>query len=61
MFFYGHALFYMENCEIFSIKKCKYATVVSVSSEYFLRTIKHEINRIVYVEDYGKETVLWSK
>lgn len=78
-----------------TIEKCKYATVVSVSSEYFLRTIKHEIkgdtiyisafkttllnnkaesyqktmtslqlseiNRIVYVEDDGKETVLWSK
>ena len=78
-----------------TIEKCKYATVISVSSEYFLRTIKHEIkgdtiyisafkttllnnkaesyqktmtslqfseiNRIVYVEDDGKETVLWSK
>ena len=78
-----------------TIEKCKYATVISISSEYFLRTIKHEIkgdtiyisafkttllnnkaesyqktmkslqlseiNRIVYVEDDGKETVLWSK
>ena len=43
MTFYGHALFYMENCEIFPIKNVKYATVVSVSSEYFLKTIKHEI------------------
>lgn len=23
MTFYGYALFYMDNCEIFSIKKCK--------------------------------------
>ena len=78
-----------------TIEKCKYATVVSISSEYFLKTIKQdtkgdtiyisafkttlfnnkaenyqktmnslefkEINRIVYVEDNGKETVLWSK
>lgn len=78
-----------------TIEKCKYATVISVSSEYFLRTIKHEIkgdtiyisafkttllnnkaesyqktmtslqlseiNRIVFVEDDGKEIVLWSK
>lgn len=78
-----------------TIEKNKYVTVFSVSSEYFIRTIKHEIkgdtiyisafkttllnnkaesyqktmtslqfseiNRIVYVEDDGKETVLWSK
>ena len=78
-----------------TIEKNKYVTVFSVSSEYFIRTIKHEIkgdtiyisafkttllnnkaesyqktmtslqfseiNRIVYVEDNGKETVLWSK
>ena len=77
------------------IEKNKYVTVFSVSSEYFIRTIKHEIkgdtiyisafkttllnnkaesyqktmtslqfseiNRIVYVEVDGKETVLWSK
>ncbi len=78
-----------------TIEKCKYATVISVSSEYFLRTIKQEtngdtiyissfkttllnnkaesyqktmrslefkeINKIVFVDDNGKETVLWSK
>ena len=78
-----------------TIEKNKYVTVFSVSSEYFIRTIKHEIkgdtiyisafkttllnnkaesyqktmtslqfseiNRIVFVEDEGKETVLWSK
>ena len=78
-----------------TIEKNKYVTVFSVSSEYFIRTIKHEIkgdtiyisafkttllnnkaesyqktmtslqfseiNRIVYMEDDGKETVLWSK
>ena len=78
-----------------TIEKNKYVTVFSVSSEYFIRTIKHEIkgdtiyisafkttllnnkaesyqktmtslqfseiNRIVYVGDDGKETVLWSK
>lgn len=78
-----------------AIEKSKYVTVFSVSSEYFIRTIKHEIkgdtiyisafkttllnnkaesyqktmtslqfseiNRIVFVEDDGKETVLWSK
>ena len=78
-----------------TIEKNKYVTVFSVSSEYFIRTIKHEIkgdtiyisafkttllnnkaesyqktmtslqfseiNRIVYVKDDGKETVLWSK
>ena len=78
-----------------TIEKNKYVTVFSVSSEYFIRTIKHEIkgdtiyisafkttllnnkaesyqktmtslqfseiNRIVYVEDDGTETVLWSK
>lgn len=78
-----------------TIEKNKYVTVFSVSSEYFIRTIKHEIkgdtiyisafkttllnnkaesyqktmtslqfseiNRIVFVEDDGKETVLWSK
>ena len=78
-----------------TIEKCKYATVVSISSEYFLRTIKQEtkgdtiyiyafkttlfnnraenyqktmnslefkeINKIIFVDDNGKETVLWSK
>ena len=78
-----------------TIEMNKYVTVFSVSSEYFIRTIKHEIkgdtiyisafkttllnnkaesyqktmtslqlseiNRIVFVEDDGKETVLWSK
>lgn len=78
-----------------TIEKCRYVTVVSVSSEYFLRTIEQktegdtiyisafktticnnkaenyqktmnslefkEINRIVFVEDNGKETVMWSK
>ena len=78
-----------------TIEKNKYVTVFSVSSEYFIRTIKHEIkgdtiyisafkttllnnkaesyqktmtslqfseiNRIVFVEDDGKEIVLWSK
>lgn len=78
-----------------TIEKNKYVTVFSVSSEYFIRTIKHEIkgdtiyisafkttllnnkaesyqktmtslqfseiNGIVFVEDDGKETVLWSK
>ena len=78
-----------------TIEKNKYVTVFSVSSEYFIRTIKHEIkgdtiyisafkttllnnkaesyqktmtslqfseiNRIVFVEDDSKETVLWSK
>ena len=78
-----------------TIEKNKYVTVFSVSSEYFIRTIKHEIkgdtiyisafkttllnnkaesyqktmtslqfseiNRLVFVEDDGKETVLWSK
>lgn len=78
-----------------TIEKNKYVTVFSVSSEYFIRTIKHEIkgdtiyisafkttllnnkaesyqktmtslqfseiNRIVFVEDDGKEAVLWSK
>lgn len=78
-----------------TIEKCKYATVVSISSKYFLRTIEQktegdtiyiyafkttlfnnkaenyqktmnslefkEINRIVFVEDNEKETVMWSK
>lgn len=78
-----------------TIDKCKYVTAISVSSEYFLRTIKQktegdtiyisafkttilknkakdyqktmkslefrEINRIVFAEDNGKETVLWSR
>lgn len=78
-----------------TIEKCKYAAVVSVSSEYFIREIKQEtkgdtvyisafkttllnnkaddyqktvkslefkeINRIVFTEDNGKETVLWSR
>ena len=78
-----------------TIEKRKYATVVSISSEYFLRTIKQEtkgdtiyiyafkttlfnntaenyqktmnslefkeINKIVFVDNNEKETVLWSK
>lgn len=78
-----------------TIEKCKYATVVSVSSEYFLRTIRketkdntiyitgfkttilnnkaenyqkqmktlelQEIDKIVFVNDNGTETVLWSR
>ena len=78
-----------------TIEKCQYATVISVGSEYFLRTIEsevkdntiyitafkttllnnkaldyqkqiyslelQEINRIVYVESDGTETVLWSR
>lgn len=78
-----------------TIEKCKYATVVSISSEYFLRTIKqetkgdtiyisafkttlfnnkaenyqktmnslefNEINKIIFVDDNEKETVMWSK
>lgn len=79
-----------------TIEKCKYATVIFVSSpKYFLRTVKseikgdtmyisafktsmlknkpldnlktmssiefREINRIVYAEGNGKETVLWSR
>ena len=80
-----------------TIEKCEYATVISVNSEYFLRTIEtardekdntiyisafkttllnnkaqdyqqqiyflelQEINRIVFVENDGTETLLWSK
>ena len=78
-----------------TIEKCKYATVVSISSEYFLRTIRqetkgdtiyiyafkttlfnnkaenyqkmmnslefNEINKIIFVDDNEKETVMWSK
>ena len=78
-----------------TIEKCKYATVISINSEYFLRTIKketkdntiyitafkttllnnkaenyqkqiyslefQEINKIVFVNDNGTETVLWSR
>lgn len=78
-----------------TIEKCKYATVVSINSNYFLRTIKcetknntiyitafkttlinnkaenyqkqinnlelQEINKIVFVEGNGAETVLWSR
>lgn len=78
-----------------TIQKTKYATVISVSSEYFIKTIKQEtkddaiyisafkttllnnkaesyqktmtslefreINKIVFVDDNGKETILWSK
>lgn len=78
-----------------TIEKCQYATVVSVGSEYFLRTIEsdvmdntiyitafkttllnnkaldyqkqiyslelQEINRIVFVDSNGAETVLWSR
>lgn len=78
-----------------AMKECEYATVVSVSSEYFLRTIKREIkddtvyisafkttilnnkaenyqktmksleykeiNKIVFVDDNGKEIVLWQR
>ena len=61
MIFYGHALFYMENCEIFPIKNVKYATVVSVSSEYFLKTIKHEIKGdTIYISAF-KTTLLNNK
>ena len=78
-----------------TIEKCQYATVISVGSEYFLRTIERdvtdntiyitafkttllnnkaldyqkqiyslelqEINRIVFVNRNGVETVLWSR
>ena len=80
-----------------TIEKCQYATVISFSSEYFLRTVEiardaedntiyisafrttllnnkaqdyqqrmnslelREINRIVFVENDGTETVLWSR
>ena len=78
-----------------TIEKCKYATVISVGSEYFLRTIEsevkantiyitafkttlftnqvqdyqtqmyslelQEINKIVFVDGNGTETVLWSR
>lgn len=78
-----------------TIEKNKYATIISFSSEYFLKTIKHkteddtiyvsafkttilnnraenyqktmrtlelkEINRIIFVDNKGKETVLWSR
>lgn len=77
------------------IEKCRYATVISVGSEYILRAVEsevkdntiyvtafkttllnnkaidyqkqsyslelQEINRIVFVESDGTETVLWSK
>lgn len=77
------------------IEKCRYATVISVGSEYILRTVEseikdntvyitsfkttllnnkdisyqkqsyslelQEINRIVFVESDGTETVLWSR
>ena len=78
-----------------TIEKCQYATVISVGSEYFLRTIESEvkdntfyitafkttllnnkaqdyqkqvyslelqkINRVIFVESDGTETVLWSR
>ena len=78
-----------------TIEKCEYATVISVGSEYFLRTIEREvkdntiyitafkttlfnnkvqdyqkrlyslelqeINKIVFVDGNGTETVLWSR
>ena len=78
-----------------TINKCEYVTVISVGSEYFLRTIKsevkdntlyirafkttllnnnaqnyqkqfsyvelQEINKIIFVDSNGLETVLWSK
>ena len=78
-----------------TIEKCQYATVISVGSEYFLRTIEsqakdntiyitafrttllnnramdyqkqiyslelQEINKIVFVDSNGTETVLWSR
>jgi len=78
-----------------TIERCEYATVVSIRSEYFLKTIKKEvrgdtiyitafkttffsnraeeyqkqiytlqlqkINRIVFVDDSGRETTLWSR
>ena len=44
-----------------TIEKCKYATVVSVSSEYFLRTIKHEIKGdTIYISAF-KTTLLNNK
>lgn len=78
-----------------TIEKCEYATVISICSEYFLRTVKadvkdntyyitafkttllnngaedyqkqiyslelQEINKIVFVDGNGTETVLWSR
>lgn len=80
-----------------TIKKCQYATVISFSSKYFLKTVEmgsgaedntmyisafkttllgneaqdyqqqmnmlelQEINQIVFVDNDGTETVLWSK
>lgn len=77
-----------------TMEKCKYATVVSVSSKYSLKSVKQEtkgdtiyisafkttllgkaesyqktirslefseINKIVFVDDNGKETVMWSR
>ena len=44
-----------------TIEKCKYATVISVSSEYFLRTIKHEIKGdTIYISAF-KTTLLNNK
>lgn len=44
-----------------TIEKCKYATVISISSEYFLRTIKHEIKGdTIYISAF-KTTLLNNK
>jgi len=77
-----------------TIEKCKFATVVSISSDYLLRTIEsetvdhtiyvksfkttlfnnkakdyqhqmshlefHDIHKVVFVDDNGSETILWS-
>ncbi len=44
-----------------TIKKCKYATVISVSSEYFLRTIKQETKGdTIYISAF-KTTLLNNK
>lgn len=42
-----------------TIEKCKYATVVSISSEYFLRTIKQETKGdTIYI--YAFKTTLFN-
>lgn len=44
-----------------TIKKCKYATVISIHSEYFLRTIKHESkDDTIYITAF-KTTLLDNK
>ena len=88
-------IFSDENDNSETTEKCKYVTVLSVGSEYFLRTIEREvkdntiyitsfkttifnnkvqdyqkqmyslelqeINKIVFVDGNGTETVLWSR